>query len=256
MSSGGLPKSLSPTLLGAQSSGLAPPPSLRRLVSDAATCARCGVLIEKGDRAARHETGTNFTDWMLLAAPESSLVCAGCATLTQSPHVKRITGRFGVGVILSEMGWWRAGKNVEIAYWLLNPPEFDRWVWAQATSKGQHVLWKAPVNLQREMFRIQLGNDCLTVRRAALQDLIEATAEFQLASGTKHYPMYWDFEKVPTGCARVQPLAEAIGTPVETLVRSATYGELWALAKLIAAGFKKGELPKPPTPEFLPAPLF
>lgn len=250
----GMPPSLSPTLLAWRASGLPAAPTVHPHEGEPCACARCGARIGPGDGAAPHEIGDNFVDYLDLAAPESDWVCAGCATLTQSPHVKSVSGNFGPGAVITEQAWYRASKNVEAAYWALNPPE-GFWLWSMQTTQGQHVLWRANVNQQREAYRIQQGAHSLLVRLQALRALLHATQEFQLTHG-KSLPYIWTIDKeAKTLTSRGQPVAAVAGTAIESVVLEATPGECWAVAKVAYAGMKRGVMPELPTPEPLAKPL-
>lgn len=212
-------------------------------------------MLAPGDLVAEHDISANFTDYLALAVPASDWVCAGCATLTQAPNVRRITGNFGAGVVVTRQAWYRASKNVEAAFWALHPPQDTDWLWCMQTSKGQHVLWRAAVNRHHKAFRIQQGTESLLVRHPVLLELLDATREWQRISG-KSLPYFWTIDAdAKTLQRRGQPVHAVTETAIARVVTDATLGELWAVAKIAYAGMRAGVLPDFEHPDPLPHPL-
>ncbi|MEQ9418295.1 MAG: hypothetical protein RJQ08_12200 [Salinisphaeraceae bacterium] len=246
----GLPPHLSPTQFAVETSGLIPAPTHAH-DGPACACARCGAAIATGDPVHEHLLGANFTDHLALAS-NAPVVCHGCATLTQT-HAKRVHARV-IAAVITRDGWYRAGKHTEMAYWLLNPPEAPFVIHCQ-TAKGQHTLWRSRVNLVRSPFFIQIGARTELVRQETLSHLVDLLLPWQVKTKAK-MPMRFDPSRTPIHASHMMLTQQAQGTEIGHALLQATYGEVWALARIIFAGTNKGKLPKFEQPDPFPRPLF
>lgn len=136
----------------------------------ASVCAMCGLQINEGDLQAPLPYGQAFTDDLSLAARGSNCVCGYCATLST------LEGLRGAGFgVFSGGGVKPFRKWQDIAHALLNPPE-PPFVITYSTANSQHMGWRAPVNLSRDMFMVRMGLRDLLIRRHVLHAAVEASA--------------------------------------------------------------------------------
>jgi len=126
-------------------------------------CAYCGTEIHDGDLYAPFLTSGNFNDRISLADRDSSHICGWCVKVTEAYGLHHT----GYGMFSLVDGVIPFAKSVEIAAGLLDPPT-PPFVALQRASKNQHMAWRAPVNLSREMFMIRVGDVDLRVRRPLL----------------------------------------------------------------------------------------
>lgn len=133
-------------------------------------CGACGVAIPQGERLVRiMPNSTTFTDWQYLAHPtliEGRVpVCQHCAPLftgTFLSHQARASA-----AVYSADGAWMLTLDAERMALLLDPPE-PPFVAYVATTMGQHVAWRAPVTLDKNLIRIGVGRDSITINRPLL----------------------------------------------------------------------------------------
>lgn len=208
-------------------------------------CAMCGASHVAGEEIVPFEPLATFTDWQALRAPQSRVICRWChgvwtRDFTQT-HLKSIVCADGV---------FPAASNDHLAYWLLNPPD-GPWVFLQGDQKVQHVVWRAPVNLSREVYQIRAGESILTVRRESLQagamaakELADKATELRGAKRGAPYKSPFvslsrDRDSPSQGALRPELLRHASSDPLTAkniaTIHSLTAGELWALTSVLYA---------------------
>ncbi len=122
-------------------------------------CALCGHEVTLGELSMPYRPSDSFTDYGAMAKRDSGHICGWCAGVLSED---RFTQQWGNAVFTPE-GVFRAGKNIEIAYWLLNPPAAP-YIWVKLAAKKQHLVWRAPVNCGADIIQTRLGDLVLTIR--------------------------------------------------------------------------------------------
>jgi CRISPR type IV-associated protein Csf1 len=206
-------------------------------------CSLCGLVIKQGDLCAPFGVGAAFTDDVSLAARGSGHICGHCSPLlTAEGLMKSGFGAFGAD------GFKPFRKWIEIADALVNPPE-PPFVMVYATANNQHMGWRAPVNLSREVFRVRVGLRDLLIRKEVLLKSVEACRVLGTATGVatattgtkKTLPnpfamLSSDLKDIDHGRLSRRLLSEAFieargeaEMSALALVKSLTLGETWAL---------------------------
>lgn len=155
---------LTSSILIAQALGLQPQgvPAIRD-----ANCTMCGADIHEGDPCAPFQVGNGFTDDLSLAARGSDVICGHCVHMTSAEGLRNT----GYGVFSMD-GTRPFRKWADIASALENPPQ-PPFVMTYATAKNQHMAWRAPVNLSRDVFYVRVGLRDLRIRHASLMQAVK-----------------------------------------------------------------------------------
>ena len=209
------------------------------------TCAYCGAQIGIGDlRAPFKATGAAFTDDTSLACRGSAWACGHCDSLLGAEALRTT----GVGVF-SPAGVRPFRKWVDVAAALTTPPE-PPFVMVYATRNNQHMAWRAPVNLSRDLFYVRVGLTDLRIRRAMLARAVEACATIAGVMGieatAKSLPHPFaalspDLKEAHTDLRRrgdkftIQEAAEQEPDAFR-LLQTLSLGETWALRFVLTPG--------------------
>lgn len=228
-----------PTELVARAAGIAP---LQVQVADIpGRCAMCGHPHEPGTPIAPFAPADSFTDYPSLIAPNSTVICGWCAAtwsqdFTQT-HLKSI---------ICEQGVFPAASNDHIAYWLLNPPE-PPFMLMIGDQKRQHVVWRTPVNLSKDIITLRFGEQLFTIRPKALKEAVDQInvliSAFNASSKKKRKSPFMSLSRdVDTQMHGL--IANEILAFVETrpelqvcldTINALSSGELWGLTSVLYA---------------------
>lgn len=134
-------------------------------------CAFCGLEITPDDRVTdlKKNISKGFMDDLSLAARGSQMLCGYCTYLKSDTGLKAAGGGYGV---FSPAGVQSFRKWAEVAEALTNPPE-PPFVMIYATAQNQHMAWRAPVNLSRDLYYVRVGLKDLKIRRQHLVEAVE-----------------------------------------------------------------------------------
>jgi CRISPR type IV-associated protein Csf1 len=239
-------------------------------------CAACGVALPSGSQAARLKFGRSFTDWQYLVGETAHggevQVCRHCASLFSLPFLR--LQATASAAIYSPKGAWIMTKDEERIAFLNSPPE-PPFVAYIATTMGQHVAWRAPVTMDRDLLRIAVARDVITINRPLLfqavkvcegvmakisQDILdEASVTGQEGGKGRGRPKTADVPKHPFefldrdmdapshGKIRDDYRRRMVSLGLHSEIRlleSLGEGELWGLSVLVK---KKDEVPKTTT---------
>lgn len=154
--------------------GITPSSSIGHPAEGEGCCGYCGKPVKPGDVVETLEFKKTFIDQNMCADPVSEYACVYCTeVMDHSVFLQKLsTGVF------TEEGMYPASKKINRAYFLLNPPA-PPFSFAIQNGKSQHVVWKAPVNLSRDVFVVQLGDLSLTVRHAKLMAAVKVVHELR-----------------------------------------------------------------------------
>lgn len=231
----------------AKAMGLAPDGVLAQ---ESGCCAYCGTPIALGDLCAPFLPGPSFMDDLSLACRGSTMSCGHCAILL-SADALRTTG-FGV---FSAEGVWPFRKWADITRALREPPK-PPFVMTYATANNQHMAWRAPVNLSRDLFAVRVGLRDLRIRRPVLLAAVDACARIAALMGIEAtakslahpFASLSSTLKIGKGDASgdhttlrsskdldIAEIERAGGTDMQ-LLRNLGLGETWALRFLLSPG--------------------
>lgn len=195
-------------------------------------CTMCAAPIAAGELANKvvpSTFGDAFNNKLDLRAISGTHVCGACQALWSKDWLQKYSKSYAC----SE-GVFKLASNEDQAAFLLNPPEAP-FVAILSTRQQQHMIWRTPVSLSRELFYVRLDGDILEIRRKVLMDALDAwrhVAELMantIPEGRKRPlkgPPAWidrQLESSQTGMLR---------TDVEDLLRQV--GETWAIDRFNA----------------------
>lgn len=230
-----------------------------------AVCACCGKPIAAGDLAVPSPFGPTFTDDLSLAA-RSGLVCGACAVLLRADALKLFQK-----AVVTRDGVFPLAKDVHRAWLFLTPPE-PPFVAVVSTTRQQHLIWRTPVTVSKDLLIVRLGQRVMRIRRPVLLEAMdwceqaglafhaamEAQSAAQAASDPPAVPAAGKRPRKPTkakaselppphpfveldreasslrhGVIRSDMEAVPEVRPYLARLRALNPGELWALANLV-----------------------
>lgn len=147
---------------------------------EAGQCAYCGLDIAVGDLYVPFSVGAGFMDELSLAVRGSSMACGHCAVLMGADALRETSH----GVFSLEEGVKPFRKWADIGRALTEPPH-GPFVAVYATANNQHMAWRAPVNLSRDLFYVRVGLRDLRIRRQAMLDAVESAVRLAEFMGRK-----------------------------------------------------------------------
>lgn len=171
-------------------------------------CAACGVDLPAGSPTAWLKFGGSFTDWQYLANQTvrgEAQVCPHCAALFGSNFLQKVQATASAAIYSSE-GTWVMNKDSDRVKLLKDPPKTP-FVAYIATTMGQHVAWRAPVTLDRDLIRIAVAREVITINRPLLLRAIDVCKRVMDAIGQD---MQDEEEAAQAGKRRGRPKAVEI----------------------------------------------
>jgi len=133
-------------------------------------CGVCGGAIRAGDLVDDMVFGASFSNHNELADEMADDKCGYCAAILSNT---KFILNFSTCVYTKKEAF-PFGKKINRAWFLINPPTPPFAITVQAT-KSQHVVWRAPVSLSKEVFYVQLGDNTLKIRHKFLMNAINTT---------------------------------------------------------------------------------
>jgi CRISPR type IV-associated protein Csf1 len=223
---------VSPSHLVIEATGI--PPLGTRKAKEAYRCAMCGIEIHPGDMIDDFLPGEAFTDHPSLADQGSHVICGACKAIWNKDFTQKYSK-----TVISREGIFPFAKMEHQAYWLMEPPE-PPFIMIQSDQQQQHLIWRAPVNLSREVFAIRYGNRILTIRRGFLQEAVEAckslAAKLPKKTGKSvklpFHRLDWKLESLSHGRWRNELYDLDAGEEISTIKRM-SFGELWGACVIL-----------------------
>jgi len=131
-------------------------------------CVTCGVDL-MGRPAFPVQFGKSFSDWQyLIKSSAPAHQCADCNFLMSGAYLSQVQSRIP-GMLVSQAGVFRFTTDADRAALFLNPPE-PPFAVAIATTMGQHVWFRTPITLDRDLIQIAMGRDMLLIHRPLALD--------------------------------------------------------------------------------------
>ena len=229
------------TALGIEPDGVA--------ASHAGSCAFCGAPIAPGDLCVAFRVGDGFMDDLSFACRGSTMTCGYCAVLMGKGAIIQTSH----GVYSLHDGFKPFRKWADIGRALADPPAAP-FCAGYATSNNQHMAWRLPVNLSRDLFYVRVGLRDLRIRRPHLLRAVEACERIGSFMGipptskSLSHPFASLSSDLKDGAADHARLrfrsgdgpslwAAADAHPDDfALLRSLTLGETWGLRFLLSPG--------------------
>ena len=210
-------------------------------------CALTGTLVPAGvEGLVPWQAGVTFRDQYDIVDRQSSYVAQHTAAILERPYMQKYSKS-----VISPDGWFKFATTHDVAWFLLNPPT-PPFVMIFGIAKMEHLLWRTPLSLSRELFFVRLGHRLLRINHArllaihatqascvdAVNDWCEAEQrkpinapflpigrELNIATSGMVHPALLDAAE-----AGIQPAADYIAQ-----FRELSSGELWALGRIHAA---------------------
>lgn len=134
-------------------------------------CMMCAAALKPGD-LANPVTKRTFTDafnnTLDLRAPSGHHVCGDCQVLWRKDWLQKYSKTFAC-----EQGVFKLASNEHLAGFLFNPPE-PPFAAIFSTKQQQHMIWRTPLSLSRDLFVVRVDNDLLTIRQPLLLEALAA----------------------------------------------------------------------------------
>jgi len=156
--------------LACQALNLAP---LGSATSHPDRCALCGGPIAAGDAIEPWKPGPNFLDHPSTGAActlepfDGHHACGECARMATKPVMEAL----GYACITADAAYPLA-TDVQRSWLLTEPPE-PPFVVVIRTAQLQHLVWRAPVTLSRELIRACIGGHTVPIRRPLVWEALE-----------------------------------------------------------------------------------
>lgn len=221
-------------------------PAGTHLADEAGRCCLCGAWIEPGDLVDDAKMPPSFTNKASLAAPNSKVRCGACTALLGRDEFQMQWAT----ALFSAAGAFPLMKKEHRAWAFLTPPE-PPFVIAIQNSKQQHVVWRTPVSLSRDLYFVRVGDQVVRIRRdklvkaraaaLTLLDVRHATASASRGrpAATLESPFVndWKFQSADGGTLKswvTKLVREGHVLPEQLASLTAlTAGEAWAIAAVL-----------------------
>ncbi len=156
---------ISPSAIALQALGLHPSGNLKATASGPTIrCAMCGADIEPGALYDKLDLPESFTNKLAMAIPGGEHICGACKAVMNEGAFQQSLST----AIVSAKGYFPIMKKENRAWAFLEPPEPPFFVTIQ-NAQQQHVVWRAPVSLSREIILVRVGEQVLRLRRQKLK---------------------------------------------------------------------------------------
>ncbi|MBE7540621.1 MAG: hypothetical protein KJZ92_16515 [Rhodocyclaceae bacterium] len=156
---------ISPSAIALQALGLQPSGNFKATAAGPAMrCSMCGVGIEPGSLYDKLDLPESFTNKLAMAIPGGEHICGACKTVMGEGAFQQSLAT----AIVSTKGYFPIMKKENRAWAFLDPPESPFFVTIQ-NAQQQHVVWRAPVSLSREIILVRVGEQVLRLRRQKLK---------------------------------------------------------------------------------------
>ena len=159
---------ISPSALAVSALGLEPSGSKTSDGTEKLSCAMCGVPIGKGMRYDLLELAPSFTNKLSMAIPGGTHICGDCKTVLANGEFLQAFAT----VLVSKDGVFSVMRKENRAAAFLEPPEPPFFISIQ-NAQQQHMIWRAPVSLSRDLILVRVGEQILRLRRQKLKQARE-----------------------------------------------------------------------------------
>lgn len=234
---------LYPSDVVASALNLAPDPQLPVWGAESLThCSHCAAPIATGDHFQPLNAGVFFSSTRDLATA-SRVVCWRCV------HVRAKTLLNGLSyALICPDAIYSIAKDTEKAWLFLETPE-PPFVVVHSSSTMQHLVWRTPVTLSKDLIQVRFGDNLFVVRPKVVKEAISRAEDVTDRSGADWMnPLLLD-RKVSEGYhGLLNPKAAQFLTDSdrEFFTNRVGPGERWALAYICHS-----KRPQPQRPEII-----
>lgn len=144
------------------------------VVDSACHCGVCGSAIIAGDVVDEMVFPASFTNQKDLVDELAEFRCGYCTSVMTNPEFVR---KYST-MVFTKDGAYPIGKKINRAWFLINPPK-PPFLMCVQSSKSQHITWRTPVSLSKDVFFVQLGDITLTIRHKVLMDALVVTKKIR-----------------------------------------------------------------------------
>lgn len=140
-------------------------------VTDDTFCVMCAAPLTDGTAAnllTKHTFNSAFNNRLDLRALTGRYVCGDCQALWSKDWLQKYSRTFA-----TQAGIYKFASNDQQAALLLNPPE-PPFCAIFSTRQQQHMIWRTPVSLSRELYTIRVDGDLLLIRQPLLLEGLRA----------------------------------------------------------------------------------
>lgn len=156
-------------VLGLSKAGFKIPCVATRKLDHDTFCAACGTALKAGDLHALEKPGkSSFSDWQYMqkaisGTADTFCLCPDCAIMMNSGMMS-----VAQNCVITTENVWRVSSDAHRLSILRDPPE-PPFIWvAKSTINAQHVVWRAPVTLDKDFLQIQIVRHTYTIDRKLL----------------------------------------------------------------------------------------
>lgn len=146
-------------------------PITRSIVEADSYCVMCSMPLVAGSAAnpiTKQTFDQAFNNRLDLRALSGRYVCGECEALWSKDWLQKYSRTFATSDKV-----YKFASNDQQAAFLLNPPE-PPFAAIFSTRQQQHMIWRTPVSLSRELYTVRVDGDLLVIRQAALMDGLHA----------------------------------------------------------------------------------
>lgn len=147
-------------------------------------CAVCGVGLVTGEAVDALALPPSFTNHSSLAHPGQSWRCGACtAVMTRSVFQMGASS-----VLVSREGIFPIARKEHRSWAFLTPPE-PPFIVAVQNAQQQHVIWRSPVTLSKDLILVRVGEQIVKIRRPLLLQACEEAKLIQSVKKEKGRPI-------------------------------------------------------------------
>jgi CRISPR type IV-associated protein Csf1 len=224
-------------------------------------CALTGTVVPAGTAyLVPWKAGSPFRDQYDIVERRSGFITQATAAIMPKPFMQK----YSKSVICRD-GWYGFSSTEDVAWFLLHPPE-PPFAMFFGIAQMEHMIWRTPLSLSRDLFFVRLGQRNLRVNRPRVLDVVERSGACVAAvndwlEGEGRKPIKQPFmsiarelNSVGSGqiTGSVRDAADAGIEEAKAFVErfsELSSGDLWALGRINAARDKVLIKPKPLTIE-------
>lgn len=202
------------------------------------TCVMCAAKLKAGDPVNPIEKdtfGESFNN-KLDIHEAGDVLCGDCTALWQRDFLMKYSKTYA-----TRDGVYKLASNEDIQAFILTPPE-PPFVAVYNTRQQQHMIWRTPLCLSKEVLIVRLDDEILHIRRALVLEAVSAwqrTLAKMKELGFKGMPAYPErtLSSRSTGSVR-SDVAERIAQESVTgardiaTLKSLRVGEWWAMCAI------------------------
>lgn len=162
----------SPSRFVCEALGIQPVTS-RKLKTDGA-CTMCGVEMTAGEECAPFAPEAGFNDYASLKRPGDGIICGHCAALWTKARLMGLQS-----FVATEHQVYDLGNPGIRSAALLSPPDppFLFVLGTMSKPQFQHLIWRTPLSLSKDLFTVRLGGSLMQIRPRVVKEAVAASQQ-------------------------------------------------------------------------------